>query len=252
MSIICWALEGYTAPLPVFSVHSLVRVFIHLFIIMFLITFSSNFSHCHLGAQQKLADSGSKCTGNIFGLIRAQENQQGHVVHQIYCTAIRSASACTRPPLFTMLSQIYCNPPSFAYHRHVLSPRLSFLFMPVVQKDRCADYLFHDVNDRIHQFLASVVMKQLNTRQQANPLCLHCLEEAQCVSGVLPSLFCKYTSELHCPKRDTIWSGLQVKQDSEFSWKWCRTEGGDRRLQTSVLRRGRTPRAEPPRPFVLH
>lgn len=103
-----------------------------------------------------------------------------------------------------------------------------------------------------HQFLAPVVRKQFSTRQQANPLGLHCLEEAQCVSGVLPSLFCKYTSELHCPKRDTIWSGLQVKQDSEFSWKWCRTEGGDRRLQTSVLRRGRTPRAEPPRPFVLH
>lgn len=167
-------------------------------------------------------------------------------------TVIRSASACTRPSLFTMRSQIYCNPPSFTYHRHVLSPRLSFLFMPVVQKDRCAGYLLHDVNDRIHQFLAPVVTKQLKTRQQANPLCLHCLEEAQCVSGVLPSLFCKYTSELHCPKRDTIWSGLQVKQDSEFCWKWCRTEGGDRRLQTSVLRRGRTPRAEPPRPFVLH
>lgn len=47
-----------------------------------------------------------------------------------------------------------------------------------------------------HQFLAPVVRKQFSTRQQANPLGLHCLEEAQCVSGVLPSLFCKYTTVL--------------------------------------------------------
>lgn len=78
-------------------------------------------------------------------------------------------------------------------------------------RNTCAGYLLHDVKERIHQFLASVEMKQFNTRQQANPLCLHSLEKAQCVSGVLPSLFCKYTSEHHCPKRDTIWSGLQVK-----------------------------------------
>lgn len=155
-------------------------------------------------------------------------------------------------PNISMHSQNYCNPPCFHISQTCFVSPAQIFVHARCSENRWVGYRSHDVNGRNHQFLAPVVIKQFSTRQQANPLGLHCLEEAQCISGVLPSLFCKYPSKTHCPKRDTIWSGSQVKQDSEISWKWYRTERGDGRLQTSVLRRGRTPRAEPPRPFVLH
>lgn len=139
-------------------------------------------------------------------------------------TVIRSTLACTRPSRFTM----HCNPLFFHKSQTWLSPWLSFLFMPVVQKDRCAGYLLHNMDDWIHQFLATVVLKQFSKRQQANPLCLHCLEEAQCASGVLP--LCSANTPVNFTVlKETIWSGSQVEQDNEFSWKCAgqRGETGD-------------------------